>query len=783
MQNSSSKDHFIGRKNINLLYKKTMEKSGFQSELTPKESKTIVAKMLTTKMKEVFKSIDFTKVNNSNFTDILKQFNQMCVDQTSEVIKNSDLFIGEDSQISRVKFNRDFNSLPERKVKYLERPKNDNLKKNGNNKIDQKNDLIRGTDNILDLNAYGEKDELQEFFQPSSNNNPENFSFPMPQKFDEMQKMRQQENQSINQRPPTPEFLRPMETQDKKDSFQDTMPQIESTNSFSHSQNIEQTQIRNDTNQNNDFGTYGGSDSFFPLDGMDEPLLNTDIVEDNSSFEDRLKKLQMERTDIKPTSDSNNNSFQETKSVTFNDNLIENSNFALKQPTSNNYDYNAQINEPSQNNSVVATPNSYDYNVQIGEPSQNNVVVPISNNQFIKNDSPSIINNSTDTNELIQKITSSIKYDMEKKINEVERNSIQSYGLIDENRKLLEKVKSLENEISQFNSIKQTISSNFEQLKQKNNALQLNLNILNQREVELNNKENDIKSLINNYKFLLNSRFYQMNITSDSNISKYSYYFDEVKNISSIKVVSYSLPNPRFNIDGNNNLLKIIIDGEEKQYTITKGFYTIDNLLQKLSITTKLNFELTDEQKVVIISDLHEFQLVPTLLSYNVLGFKENLINKFKVKNEADPSEFNNILEADFPWDLRLQDKLYLYFKNINDEPISLIYFNGKGESQVNFESPITLSNFDVEIRDQFNNFYDFNNQNHSISLQLEVTNQLFEINNFETVESDNIVNNLENNISEYTIQDNVDKLPSPSKSLDLNQKSLRIDNLDIIIN
>ena len=67
---------------------------------------------------------------------------------------------------------------------------------------------------------------------------------------------------------------------------------------------------------------------------------------------------------------------------------------------------------------------------------------------------------------------------------------------------------------------------------------------------------------------------------------------------------------------------------------------------------------------------------------------------------------------------------MFLYFKNINDDPISIIYLNGTSEAQIQFEDPVELDNLDVELRDTYGNLYDFNNLPHSINLQLELTNQ-----------------------------------------------------------
>ena len=56
-----------------------------------------------------------------------------------------------------------------------------------------------------------------------------------------------------------------------------------------------QLMAQHSTNNNNELGSYSGGDDYFSFDDMNKPLVQNDIVEDNSSFEDRLKKLQSDR--------------------------------------------------------------------------------------------------------------------------------------------------------------------------------------------------------------------------------------------------------------------------------------------------------------------------------------------------------------------------------------------------------------------------------------------------------------------------------------------------------
>ena len=76
----NKKDVLLSKDNITRLYKQTLQESNLQG--IPKKSQKIVADMLTVKMKEVYKSIDFSQVNKKNESQIFKQFNEICLKET-----------------------------------------------------------------------------------------------------------------------------------------------------------------------------------------------------------------------------------------------------------------------------------------------------------------------------------------------------------------------------------------------------------------------------------------------------------------------------------------------------------------------------------------------------------------------------------------------------------------------------------------------------------------------------------------------------------------------------
>ena len=76
-------------------------------------------------MKNVFPSIDLKRINNDNLNDVLGQFNNICITETSKTL-NSNNLINNDQILSNKKYDSDFNSLPKRTVTYVDRPESEN---------------------------------------------------------------------------------------------------------------------------------------------------------------------------------------------------------------------------------------------------------------------------------------------------------------------------------------------------------------------------------------------------------------------------------------------------------------------------------------------------------------------------------------------------------------------------------------------------------------------------------------------------------------------------------
>ena len=76
---------FLSRENTSTIYKEILRRNNLQA--LPKKTKEIIVNTLISNMKTVFKKIDVKRVNRDNFGDLLEQFNNVCVNETTKSLK------------------------------------------------------------------------------------------------------------------------------------------------------------------------------------------------------------------------------------------------------------------------------------------------------------------------------------------------------------------------------------------------------------------------------------------------------------------------------------------------------------------------------------------------------------------------------------------------------------------------------------------------------------------------------------------------------------------------
>ena len=253
---------FFSKENISNLNKILLQQTNKQN--IPRELKQEIINILIKNMKIIFKQIDLSKVNSNNINTLFEQFKNHSLRNTINEIQTP----------SDIKFNRDFNSNPTNGNKIMERP--------SSTKFNEQNNLDQAFKPIVNTN------EQNQFNNYTNGRNKDDIKSLMS----DIQQTRTQELNSRNNRPSTPEFLKPKKTSNKEEP-------IIRTNTNTNTNTNTKLDFKNSTSDQFNIGFQGLSNDIsadlFSLDNIDKPLIEEEIIEDNSSFDDRLKRLQSDR--------------------------------------------------------------------------------------------------------------------------------------------------------------------------------------------------------------------------------------------------------------------------------------------------------------------------------------------------------------------------------------------------------------------------------------------------------------------------------------------------------
>jgi hypothetical protein len=107
--------------------------------------------------------------------------------------------------------------------------------------------------------------------------------------------------------------------------------------------------------------------------------------------------------------------------------------------------------------------------------------------------------------------------------------------------------------------------------------------------------------------------------------------------------------------------------------------------------------------------DGEPFDIVQTSLSKDVLGFTSSCNNELK-------------FIADKTWDLRIEDKIYLFINNIEESvPFAVLYLGNQAVQQFRFEEPINLNKLELVFKDSKGRPFNFYGLTYSLNVQLEI--------------------------------------------------------------
>jgi hypothetical protein len=763
-----------------------------------RESKQKVIDVLVNKMKTIYKTIDQTKINNNNIGSIFEQYKQYTISETLNSLNNDGPGSigpgGAGYNISDLKFQRDFKSNPNSGNKIMDRPMatkvNDPFTQNqiynnqpqnnsqlnniqlNNSQFDQafKPISLPSENNYSEMNYNAFSNQTNNSFSNQTNNAFNNQTINKSQtdikhKLEEINKNRMSEVPSmVNKRPPTPDFLKPINTNPTK---------IENNNNYNNSNQFNNNNYNSNQYNNNNYNSNSNQDmhnntiqdlntsvtsfhglsndsgdDLYSLGNFDKPIFSNEIVEDNSSFEDRLKKLQSDRNNLGPIQQNQNDlntlgiqqQQQQQPSLHMQMHQQQQQQLQpsyppqqLQQQPPLQPSYPPQQLQPSY---LQQPPQQLQPSYPPQQPQQLQPSYPPQQPQQLQ---PSYLQQQQP-----QQLQQQLQMQQQQQLQMQQQQQLQMRQQQQQHLQQQQQQPSYLQQQQQNNQliqispqqvqqqhflipspsitnplIKQTSPNqelnNLQNVNKEYELLKLKQEEINNKLLLLNNKEIEMKQLVNTYNSIIRLQHLQLEVSNESE-SEYTYTFGvPIKNVMSIKLISHTIPEPKYNIETNkNNLLLFKVNDTTHNIELNSGLYNIELLINEinrllesnnLNIITKISLD----QKIVFTSE-NNFDILPTSLLVNNLGFS----------NEEYSN--NNEYKSNKVWDLRLDNKVYLYLDNLSDNPFGVLYFNNLSNTnlQFKFDKPFNLNKLDIKLLDTKGMKYNMNNLPHVLSFVLE---------------------------------------------------------------
>ena len=322
--------------------------------------------------------------------------------------------------------------------------------------------------------------------------------------------------------------------------------------------------------------------------------------------------------------------------------------------------------------------------------------------------------------------------------NSLNNNSLNNNNLDNENsinNKLNQQYIDVNNKLNQqnINNKVDTILNNYTEL----------LNTLDIKNDEINN----LNERYDNILMLLNTKLEEINnknnikykniIIDSSNFdNKNNYTFnlpEELTNIYRIDLISYEIPNMKYNITLNNNKIKFDI-GEEIDYNnnfdnvqlppqnknntygeiiiIEPDNYTIDSLIYYLNSFTESNkiyFEYINNKLNIYCIDFNNKKQYKLKLNQMPINYNLDL---------NDENDFVDIIKSNNNFKFKYDNYINLYLKNIIDKELKLSLISQNSTKSINLDN-ISINKLDIEFKSNIGLNYNFKNLNHILEFNL----------------------------------------------------------------
>ena len=700
MSNESITKEFLEKENVVSLYKTILSKK-FSNKSLPKDTKQNILDNIIKQMKTTYKTLDKSKINQKNLSSVRSQFNNICINETMKVF-NDDYFNNSDFVNSNRKSERDF--ALKKQVSFMERPST--------------------------LNNFNDNNSFHSQFQ---NNDSIEFNnkFNNDKSIDERMKELEDNRRETNPKSTIPDFLRPKNSSNNPEPRSPPQEQNNSNN---------QT---NDTPQlpGNNFLPFNSNDSYQAFGNSNEnsikPLYETKAYDEKLSLNDRLSQLEKDREQANNILASQPN---HTRPTIEQSNNVPNNNLQSNMPN-NNLQSNMPSNNMPSNNMLSYDPIPPGNNLQSNNmpsydptPTNNN---NIPNNNIPSNNMPSY--DPTPPNDNNIPSNSIPSYDpMPPSDNNIPSNNMTSYDPTPPNDNNIpsnsipsyDPIPPSDNNITSSNNLPSNNINNENSNYANNNLLEILFEQINSLRNDLkelservtNNERYQLENTDNNEVSMSRNKLTKLQLEINKVNSKYQYKFNKLKNVIDIKLISYSLPTPLYNM--NNHELKYFFnDGEsitENIIHIEKGYYSVQSLINTLNKNNNLEFIQEPNRKMRIMLKVPDDINKDSIIVNKSFKLMENDFTK-KIGFYIDKKFVSNLLSNNV-LDLRLPTKLYLYITNIQkDHPFAILNFNGSSIGNVSFKEPIDLDSLNLLFVSPDNEKYEFNNMPYNLSFQISI--------------------------------------------------------------
>ena len=823
-------DKFFHKDVISNLNKQLLVKNNLQNCDMSKKQEIVTT--LINSMKKVYRSINVNEINNNNFESIQNQFFKLSLKEAhTQINKNSKPVLPNNDSASQLKFERDFNSVPNNGNKMMDRPISVN---NAPTKSLNNNFLYPQGHNI---NTTTKLDKtIDNLFKPIVDNIDDNYKFNQYQigkggdelnsHMESLMSQRQNETQ-LPKRPVTPDFLKPIKTNNRPDESNNNSKQSNPNNTMPKPKTMKggkpnfSSEIPEDDKDN--FLTANNDETdLYNINNIDASLGVSEITEDTRTFEQRLKSLESDRSNVYKHAENGKVTFdepidmipeyqpksieeikqeqykqeqlkiqeqmkiqeqiklqeqmklqeqrklqeqmklqeqrklqeqlkmreqmklqeqrklqeqtklqeqmklheqmklyelhqlKEQQKITEQQNMIKQKKKILedmikeKEQKLKEKIQKKQLSNQLKSNNINNNVDAEKIRETINKISNNQITLPQKKNNLESEISFKEINLSSKELELNSKELEILNNSVSLNNKENELNTKENELNIKETE-LNTKENELNIKETELNTKENELNEKETKLNEKETELDEKENELNEKETELNEKEAELISLYKKYNNRSLTNNIQLDISPEIPASEFVFKFNKnIENISNIKLRSCSIPQPRYNIEENkNNTFTYKMNNDITTITLPNGKYKIEELITVLNNNTKsLVFNLNYEQKIEVKSD-DNFNIISTFLSKEVLGFTTECSDM-------------NIFIANKLWDLRIEDKIYLFINNVNNNiPFALLNYNDIPNAIFNFNEPVTLDKLELNFKDSKGRLINFYGLRYSLNIEL----------------------------------------------------------------